>query len=792
MTDRFNVLLVGGGGREHAIANALVRSPRLGSLAVAPGNAGTAQHNVELNVDDHDAVVGWCRDNAVDLVVVGPEAPLVAGLADALAASDISCFGPSAAAAQLEGSKAFARRFAARHDIPGPRCESFTEVAAALEWLDEFDRPVVVKADGLASGKGVIIPESRVETERAIFDLLSDRTMGDAGATVVLEERLEGEELSLFGIADGETVVTVGTAQDHKRVGEGDTGLNTGGMGAFAPVPGTAELERELAATFLDAAVAGMAAEGMPYVGVLYAGVMLTDDGPRLIEYNCRFGDPEAQVLLPLIGSDVLELMAAAATGGLADAKVELVTGTTAATVVVAAKGYPTSPASDIVIPALSLDRDQADMVAERVEVIHAGTKLVDGQVLSSGGRVLSVTGTGPDLAAALSAAYSVVDEVTGKSGDFLFARSDIGHRYVDVSADGVRSLSANAASGPGRSGHHDGGAYAAAGVSFEAAADVNSRIADAVLSTHDERVVTGIGGFGGVFDLSSLKDLADPLLVASTDGVGTKTVLAEQLDSWESVGADIVNHGINDVLVQGARPLFFLDTVAAATLEPAIVGRVVSGMAEACRAASCVLLGGETAEMPDVLTHGAVDIAGTMVGAVDRSKLLPRAGIEPGHQLIGLASSGLHTNGYSLARKLMSGSDLAEPLPGGDGVTIGQALLEVHRSYLGPLAAVLDADLIGGLAHITGGGLVDNLPRVLPDGCGAVVDTTSWPRPPLFTHLVALAGLNMLEAHQVLNMGIGMVAIVAPGDVDEVQAMVDEPTWIIGRVTEGQGVTLQ
>ncbi len=765
-----NVLLIGAGGREHAIADAIASSPLLRSLAVAPGNAGTANHNVEVDLNgdgaDNDAIVEYCRDEGIDLVIVGPEAPLVAGLADALGRSGIACFGPSAAAARLEGSKSFAREFAARHDIPGPVTASFTSVAEAIEWLEEFDRPVVVKADGLASGKGVLIPETRVETERAIYDLLADRALGDAGATVVLEERLEGEELSLFGIADGTTIVPIGTAQDHKRVGEGDTGLNTGGMGAFAPVPGMSDIEPELVSQFLDAAVAGMAAEHTPYVGVLFAGIMLTEDGPRLIEYNCRFGDPEAQVLMPLIGSDVLELMAAAARGQLAGARVEMVSDLTAATVVVAANGYPTSPAVGIPIPDLE--------IPDEVSIIHSSTRVDDGRVVSTGGRVLSVTGTGSDLAEALDRVYGVVDQLVN---DELFARSDIGHRYVTRTA---------------ASGESEGGsAYAQAGVSFAAAADATSRIAKAVLSTHDARVVSGLGSFGGVFDLSSLSGLSDPLLVATTDGVGTKTVLAEQLDSWESVGADIVNHGVNDVLVQGAKPLFFLDTVAAATLDPQVVARIVSGMAEACRSAGCVLLGGETAEMPDVLTQGAVDISGTLVGAVARSKLLPRAGIAPGHVLVGLASSGLHTNGYSLARKVLSELDLNDALPGGGGATVGESLLAVHRSYLRPLAPALEAGLIDGLAHITGGGLVDNLPRILPDGCGAVIDSTAWPRPPLFQFLVKVAGLSKVEAHQILNMGIGMVAVVAPDQVEAVQGSIPEPTWVIGRVVSGDGVDI-
>ncbi len=767
--NKISVLVIGSGGREHALSRAILASPLLDRLHVAPGNAGTAEYNVDLDVADHDAVVGFCRDQHVGLVVVGPEAPLVAGIADVLADAGIRCFGPSAAAAQLEGSKSFARSFAARYGIPGPVCAPFRGVSEAIDWVDDFARPVVVKADGLASGKGVIIPDDRVETERAIYDLLAERTMGEAGATILLEERLEGEELSLFGIADGKQFVLLGSAQDHKRVGEGDTGPNTGGMGAFAPVPNKAAIEDELAKTFLQPVVDGMIAEGTPYVGVIYAGIMLTEDGPKLVEYNCRFGDPEAQVLLPLLKGDVLDLLDAAASGRLDDVRIERHSDQTAATVVVAARGYPASPATDVPIPEVDCPPD--------VSIIHGGTRLDDdGAIVSSGGRVLSVTATGGDLSDALTKVYRVVSQLVGNQ---LFARTDIGWRYVPRDA------------------------YARAGVSFDAAAEVNRRIARSVVDTHDRRVVSGLGSFGGVFDLASLKRLDDPLLVASTDGVGTKTILAAQLDSWTSIGADIVNHGINDVLVQGARPLFFLDTVAAATLEPEVVGSIVDGMSAACRAADCVLLGGETAEMPDVLASGAIDVSGTMVGVVERARLLPRSTISPGHRLIGLRSSGLHTNGYSLARKVFSGTDLSEALPidgaatgpwldlEADQRTIGEALLEPHRSYLYPLLPALQADLIDGLAHITGGGLIDNIPRVLPDGCGAVINTTSWTWPPLFRMLVDRGGLNSVEAHQILNLGIGMVAVVAADKVDAVQEIIPEPTVVIGRVVAGRDVAL-
>ena len=425
------VLLIGSGGREHALARAIVASPQLEQLQVAPGNPGTATHNITLDVDDHAAVVAHCAEQAIDLVVVGPEAPLVAGLVDALAVAGVTCFGPTARAARLEGSKAFTREFAERHGIPGPRVASFTDVDAAIAWLDEIVGPVVVKADGLAAGKGVVIPEDRAETEAAIRSMLGGELLGDAGARVVLEERLAGPELSLIGFCDGLVAKALPPAQDHKRVGAGDTGPNTGGMGAFAPVPGvTQEDVDRYTEMFLQTTVTGMAAEANPYVGMLYAGLMLTEDGPRLIEYNCRFGDPEAQVLLPLMGADILEVLTACTDQSLRDVDLDILPGS-AATVVVAAQGYPGAVTKHIPIPDLPVSAD--------VHVIQAGTTIDDDRLVSSGGRVLNVVGTGSALQAALSAAYDVVDSITDAEPR-LFARPDIGWRHVSrIPVSGAR-----------------------------------------------------------------------------------------------------------------------------------------------------------------------------------------------------------------------------------------------------------------------------------------------------------------------------------------------------------------
>lgn len=791
---RTRVLLIGSGGREHALSAAMLQSPTLAELQVAPGNPGTEPRNVVLDVSDHGAVVTHCVDNAIDLVVVGPEVPLVAGLADDLAAAGIACFGPSAAAAQLEGSKAFARAFAERHGIPGPAYGRFTEVEPALAFLDELAVAVVVKADGLAAGKGVVLPDTRADTERAIFEMLASGSMGAAGASVVIEERMEGEELSLFGISSAGQLDALGglTAQDHKRVGAGDTGPNTGGMGAFAPVPGLDPgFIAELADVFLVRASQGLAAEGTPYVGVIYAGVMLTANGPRLVEYNCRFGDPEAQVLLPLLDGDIVEVMLAAARGR-SWTPLAARPDTTAATVVVAAEGYPDDPVKGIFIP----DAAMAHNGADGATVLHAGTaRTDDGAIVSSGGRVLNVVGIGPDLDAALASAYRVVDRLTDATG--LFARPDIGWRHAShVSANSSPANSSPAdpkAESVTSTDLSDGSravdAYADAGVSFAAGDAAIEQIAEAVKSTHNERVVAGVGSFGGVFDMAHL-GIAEPLLVSSTDTCGTKTVLAAELDSWDGIGADIVNHGVNDVLVQGARPLFMLDTISAGVLDPDIVGRVVRSMAGACRQNGCVLLGGETAEVPDLIVPGGVDVAGTMVGVVDRSELLPSSDVSPGDVLIGLRSSGLHTNGYSLARKLGADFGFDRCVPGTD-TPLGEALLVPHRSYLGPLGVVLTEGLVKALAHLTGGGFVDNIPRCLPVGMGAAVDTSTWDTPPLFAWLAEAGGLDLVESHRIFNMGIGMVAVVSPGAVEAFQKLVAEPTFVIGTVTDREGVEL-
>ena len=416
-----NVLLIGSGGREHALAWKLAQSPGLTTLFAAPGNPGIANHAecVALNVADHAAVANFCRAKDVALVVVGPEAPLVAGLADDLRAAGIAVFGPSKAAAQLEGSKGFTKALCTRANIPTAGYVHVTSLEQARAAITPFGLPVVIKADGLAAGKGVTIAMTPDEADTALSALFAE-----PGGEAVIEEFLTGEEASLFVLTDGTTLVPFGSAQDHKRVGDGDTGPNTGGMGAYSPARVlTAALEAQAIDEIVRPTVETLAAEGMPYSGVLYAGLMLTNTGPKLIEYNARFGDPECQVLMARFEGDLLALLLAVAESRLADAPAPTFAAAPALTVVMAARGYPGTPETGGAIG----DIDAAE--AAGATVFQAGTRLAGDTLVAAGGRVLAVTASGPDVASAQAAAYRGVDALDFPTG---FCRRDIGWREVE------------------------------------------------------------------------------------------------------------------------------------------------------------------------------------------------------------------------------------------------------------------------------------------------------------------------------------------------------------------------
>lgn len=424
-----NVLLIGSGGREHAIANALIKSPKLTRLFIAPGNPGTAEigANVELDVADHGAVARFCAGADIGLVVVGPEQPLVAGLADSLEARGILVFGPSKAAARLEGSKGFAKDLCRAHNIPTAAYERFDEEEKALRYLRAKGAPIVVKADGLASGKGVVVAMTLEGAEHGVKAMFAG-AFGASGAEIVVEEMLVGEEASFFVLCDGTRAAPFASAQDHKRVGDGDVGANTGGMGAYSPASVvTPETEARVMREIVEPALAAMREMGCPFKGALFLGLMLTPDGPKLIEFNVRFGDPEAQAILPRLEDDLLELMLAAAAGDLPRRPIRF-SPRAALTVVLAARNYPGAPLTGSEIR--HLERASA---IEGVIVTHAGTRREGQRLLASGGRVLNVTAVADGVAKAQRLAYRGVDAIDWPGG---FCRHDIGWRAVAREAE--------------------------------------------------------------------------------------------------------------------------------------------------------------------------------------------------------------------------------------------------------------------------------------------------------------------------------------------------------------------
>lgn len=421
-----NILVIGSGGREHALIWKLSQSPDCDKIFAMPGNGGISKiaENVSVSPSNHDDVIAFCNDNNVEFVMVGPEAPLVEGLVDSLEAANILVFGPSKVAARLEGSKDFTKKACDNYNIPTAAYQTFTDAELAKKYVEEQGAPIVVKADGLAAGKGVILAQNNDEAFAAIDDMLINNQFGEAGSAVVIEELLEGEEISVFAICDGNTALYFGSAQDHKAVGEGDTGPNTGGMGTYSPAPVmNAALQQEIMEKAINPTIEGMKKDGMPYKGVLFAGFMVTDQGAKLLEFNVRFGDPETQVLMARLDEDLLPILISSAKGELKEQSIKL-KDQTALCVVMAANGYPGSYQKGTPINNLESLESSDDLV-----VFHAGTKIDEnGQLVANGGRVLGVTSLGSSVTETQAKAYNAVDKIDWKDG---FCRRDIGWRAV-------------------------------------------------------------------------------------------------------------------------------------------------------------------------------------------------------------------------------------------------------------------------------------------------------------------------------------------------------------------------
>ncbi|CEP08327.1 hypothetical protein [Parasitella parasitica] len=769
-SDKLTILLVGSGGREHAIAWKLAQSEKVEHIYVAPGNGGTANGNkvtnVQIGVCDFDKLTEFAIQNKVNLVIPGPEQPIVEGIQAVFKKVGIPCFGPSLKAAQMEGSKAFSKDFMKKHNIPTAAYENFTDIEKAKAYVESVDYKVVLKASGLAAGKGVLMPENKQEALDGLDAIMGKKEFGSAGDEVVIEECLEGQELSFLAFADGYTVIPLPPAQDHKRALDGDLGPNTGGMGCYCPTPiGTPDLIEQVKRTILQPTIDGMRRDGFPFVGMLFTGIMLTASGPKVLEYNVRFGDPETEVVLPLLSddTDLAEILLACVEGRL-DAVSVTTKKAFAATVIVASGGYPGSYAKGkaITLPEASND----------VTVFHAGTTVKDNQLVTDGGRVLAVSAVSSSLREAVDKAYAGVKSIHFED---MYYRNDIAHRAFKHADQDAKKT---------------GLSYADAGVSIDAGNLLVQKIKPLVKSTKRVGADSDIGGFGGIFDLKAA-GFVDPILVSATDGIGTKLKIAQDCNIHDTVGIDLVAMNVNDLIVQGAEPLFFLDYFACGKLEVDVGKDFVAGVVEGCLQSGCALVGGETAEMPGLYALGDYDGAGFTVGAVEREKILPRMGeIKAGDVVLGLASSGVHSNGFSLVRKIVAsqpGLTYHSPCPWDKTKTLGQGLLVPTRIYVKQLLPVIKKDLIKAMAHITGGGFLENIPRVMPEDLAVIVDAKSYDLPPIFKWLKEAGGLSAHEMSRTFNCGIGMVIVADREAVPEITRLLEsanETVYQLGSVT--------
>ncbi|CUM63932.1 uncharacterized protein PRCAT00001520001 [Priceomyces carsonii] len=752
-----DILVIGNGGREHAIVWKLSQSPLVQHIYVAPGNGGTAINSKVTNIPElsgspkhFSELQKFAVENGIGLVIPGPEQPLVDGITSVFTKVGIPVFGPSSKAALLEGSKAFSKLFMEKHDIPTAKFKNFTSVEDARKHIESIDYKIVLKADGIAGGKGVLIPETKEEALAGLNEIMVDKSFGDAGNEIVIEEYLEGDELSILTISDGYLYFNLPAAQDHKRIGDGDKGLNTGGMGAYAPAPiATPDVLNKINRQVIEPTILAMRKDGFPMVGVLFTGIMLSSaKEPKVLEYNVRFGDPETQTVLPLLteDTDLAEVMLAAAEHRLDSVKIETRANMFSTTVVMAADGYPETYAKGNVITI-------KEPLPQDTYIFHAGTVEKNGEILTAGGRVIAATAVANSLKQSVERAYVGVDHVsfTGK-----YNRKDIAHRAFREASKLKKGVT-----------------YADAGVSVDNGNLLVDQIKSKVKSTARLGADSDIGGFGGLFDLKKAGyNTDDTLLVAATDGVGTKLRIAQMMNIHNTVGIDLVAMNVNDLVVQGAEPLMFLDYFATGKLDINVAANFVDGVADGCIQAGCALVGGETSEMPGMYDVGHYDTNGTAVGAVLKNEILPKTNlISDGDILVGLKSDGLHSNGFSLVRHIIESSEYeynSKAPWASNGETIGEEVLIPTRIYVKQLLKPIRKNLILGLAHITGGGLVENVPRALPSHLQAKIDGSTWTVPEIFKWFGKEGNVPISDLLKTFNLGIGMVIIVKPEAVKE------------------------
>ncbi|XP_011503284.1 PREDICTED: trifunctional purine biosynthetic protein adenosine-3 [Ceratosolen solmsi marchali] len=774
MTIRQSVLVIGSGGREHAICWKLAQSEYVEHIYVAPGNSGMVHENnvklITLDVTDNEKICDWCKKNSISMVVIGPEDYLAQGLANHLNKINILCFGPQKEAAKIESDKIWSKKFMNRHNIPTAKWRGFRDSEEAKKFVQEASfNALVIKASGLAAGKGVIIAKNNEEAYEVIDEILNNKKFGSAGSAIVVEELLEGEEVSMLAFTDGKTVVSMPPAQDHKRIFDGDLGLNTGGMGAYCPCSLLTQKEfKEIEKQILQKTIDALRKENIPFIGVLYAGLILTSEGPKVLEFNCRFGDPETQVILPLLKSDLYTIMKSCCEGNLSLENISWREDIFATGVILASRNYPKSSSKGEIITGI-----EEVIYRNNHYVFHSGTsKLSHRELLTNGGRVLITVAVASSLALSTVQATAAARHIKFDGKQF---RTDIAHKGIP------RSIL-----------QHGQITYKNSGVDIESGNFFISHIKPLVLSTKRSGTLGNIGDYGGLFDTRAA-GYKDPILVSGTDGVGTKLKIAFEYKKHNTIGIDLVAMCVNDVLVHGAEPLFFLDYFTCGYLNIETATEVINGIVEGCKRAGCSLIGGETSEMPEMYKHGEYDLAGFAVGAVERSNLLPKFDeIKSNDIIIGLPSSGIHSNGFSLIRKIlkMINKQYSDIAPfSKTGRTIGEELLVPTKIYSKALLSVLKLQLIKGFAHITGGGLIENIPRILPNGVGAMLDATKWNILPIFGWLAIVGDVKKYEMLRTFNCGIGGIIICSLENKNNVMDLLKlENPVVIGNINSLKG----
>ncbi|NXH55139.1 PUR2 protein, partial [Rhabdornis inornatus] len=764
------VLVIGSGGREHALAWKLAQSPHVKHVFVAPGNAGTADNgkisNSAVLVSNHTIVTQFCKDHNIGLVLVGPEALLEAGIVDDLRAAGVRCFGPCARAAQLASNSSSSKAFLERHGMPTARWRAFSNPQEACRFITSTDFPArVVRARGPAARKEVTIAASKEEACRAVQEIMQDRMFGEM---VVVEELLQGEELSCSCFTDGVTVASVPPAQPHKRLLEGEQGPSTAGMGAYCPVPQVPEaLLEQIRGAILQHIVDSLRQEGAAYVGVLQTGLMLTKEGVKILNFKCQFGDPQCQVILPLLKNDFYEVIQATIDGKLCSCMPAWSENRTAVCVVMASPGYPGDSDKGREVTGLL----QAKALG--LQVFHGGTALKDGRVVTSGGRVLSITAVKQNLMEALGEANRGVATIHFQGATF---RRDIGHRGLRLLQQPLYVSTVMGAQ-----------MFLPALTSGLSPAE---RITSSSFPPHRTLMAGGHsegGGFAAFFDLKA-SGYQDPILVSQTKGLGPKLQVAQVCKRHDTIGQDLVALCVNDLLAQGAEPLFFLTHLACGKLDAEVMETIKEGIAEACRSAGCAFLGEEVTEVASPCPPGHCDLAGFVVGAVERGqRLLGLQRAQEGDVLLGLGSPSIHGRGFSVVRRILLTSSLhcSSPAPGSCGdTTLGDVLLTPGKMFSPALVPILRSGHVKGFAP-TAEGLLGGISRLLPEHLSAVLDALSWKIPEIFSWLYKEGNLSAEEMAQTFPCGIGAVLLVqkelAQHVLQDIQRQ--QEAWLIGKV---------